>query len=501
MALRVVGLKMNGVYEGARDVAMRIVQSEPQDVSNGQMTGMRPMGGMFTQGLSHTNGTSRRPSTSSVSSLRALQGSSLGRDFQSVVIEFLKVLDVDVPQPNGVSTGQAISAANATGQTMLHLACMLGFHRLVSVLVERGINLDERDVNGLTALHFAALCGRVACARTLVDAGADTEIVDGRGKSAREIAREADQVDVEAVLSRATSAESPTQADVEVDESAEDSEGLWWTTEGETEEESDGNSRSASPTTLPPLPIGEAATTSGKDNDDLTFAPISGLAKPIPPLQLEDDPLDKKVEGSFFHRTLSHLQPPAGMNLAFPPWAIPHLNLPIALPVQVPLPTWPTLLQWQRQGAEAGNDEKIPEESQVFAMLWAAYALATPWRFNGTNGWWPTFTLSDGEVPMYPVDENKVTTAGSSNTNSSQINASAGHRMALRPEYSVDEAQVSEREITQFSNPHHRRKSSKSKLSSLPILLVACAHPTPLAEDHMLRFFWFPILICEQRLP
>jgi hypothetical protein len=145
-----------------------------------------------------------------------------------------------------------------------------------------------------------------------------------------------------------------------------------------------------------------------------------------------------------------------------PPWAIPHLNLPIALPVQVPLPTWPAVLQWQRQGGGARNDEKSSEESQMFAMLWAAYALATPWRFNGSNGWWPMFTSSDGEVPMYPVDENKQPT-GSSNTTPQQTSTSTGHRVALRPEYSVDDAQVSEREITQFSNPHHRRKSSKSK--------------------------------------
>ena len=68
------------------------------------------------------------------------------------------------------------------------ICVLLGFHRLLRHLIQRGIDVDARDAHGYTALHtFAALSGRLACARILVKGGADVEIVEARGRTAREM--------------------------------------------------------------------------------------------------------------------------------------------------------------------------------------------------------------------------------------------------------------------------------------------------------------------------
>ena len=88
---------------------------------------------------------------------------------------------------------------------------MLGFHALVSFLVERGINVDSRDKSGYTALHMAALRGRVAVTRLLLHAGADMGIRNLAGQTALEIAQARDQVDVADLYPRKRSATRPVQ--------------------------------------------------------------------------------------------------------------------------------------------------------------------------------------------------------------------------------------------------------------------------------------------------
>lgn len=61
----------------------------------------------------------------------------------------------------------------ATGHTMLHLACSLGYYRFVAALLARGANPDARDRGGFTPLHMAALHGHAEIVRRLMLAGAD----------------------------------------------------------------------------------------------------------------------------------------------------------------------------------------------------------------------------------------------------------------------------------------------------------------------------------------
>jgi hypothetical protein len=127
--------------------------------------------------------------STAVSSLRPLlfARSGDGEQFQKLILDFLKMLDVDVGG-SPFSTLSVLSHQTNSGQTLLHLACFLDYPDLASFLIFRGIDMDARDRNGSTALHFAALSGSKACARLLLIAGADVEVVNVLGKTPAEIA-------------------------------------------------------------------------------------------------------------------------------------------------------------------------------------------------------------------------------------------------------------------------------------------------------------------------
>ena len=79
---------------------------------------------------------------------------------------------------------QIVSLQNKSGQTMAHMAVMLGYLRLLGSLVEWGIDLNLTDFNGSTALHYAFLCNESGCAILLIRSGADELALDELGRSA-----------------------------------------------------------------------------------------------------------------------------------------------------------------------------------------------------------------------------------------------------------------------------------------------------------------------------
>lgn len=127
--------------------------------------------------------------------------------FEAMVIRFLTLLDLDASEIPGSAppfplASAPISHANTQRHTLLHLAAVLGFHRLSAFLIARGIDLESPDRNGFTALHFAALYGRVAITRQLLDAGAASYAMNRARKTAHDIARDRDDVDVEELFLR-----------------------------------------------------------------------------------------------------------------------------------------------------------------------------------------------------------------------------------------------------------------------------------------------------------
>jgi hypothetical protein len=389
LALQVVGLKMTGRIEEAKDVAMRIVgTSSPGGGDDATLTsgGMSGFNGLsmdddVVHSALHGQGSRSDARTPSASSTR---------DFQSVIIEFLKLLEVDVPTTSRVSIREAISHTSPSGQTLLHLSAILGFHRLLKHLISLEIDLDVRDANGYTALHFAALCGRVACARILVEGGADIEIVDARGRLAREIAQWRDQIDVQELLEShehrlmSATGDSASRHSNDADESTAE---LVDDAETETEEDlGQFELDTASPTgTIKPtaaevpdpillaafLPEGIHDMKDWKTSDEKKHLSEKSLV----------DANEKNLQ-SLFHRTLSQFPTP-GLP-TFPPmpdflpnmpgFPMPHWGLglpnqlqfpalhfpdiPMVFPVQVPTPSWPTALQWSGAG---DNGDKRPQ--------------------------------------------------------------------------------------------------------------------------------------------
>lgn len=234
LALQVVGMQMTGRIEDAAAIAMRIVANGSGNGQNGMGGGGRaPNGGGGASGgatdtaaLAATLETATRsayatPTGSQASSRRSsfTRPSRAGpptndlsriangetRNFEGIVIKFLSLLDLDpslIPgaAPSLPASQPPISLVNEQRHTLLHLATVLGFHRLVAFLLARGIALDSADRNGYTALHFAALYGRVAITRLLLDAGAKTDARTLAGRTPLDIAIERDDIDVEELL-------------------------------------------------------------------------------------------------------------------------------------------------------------------------------------------------------------------------------------------------------------------------------------------------------------
>ncbi|KAJ7753774.1 hypothetical protein B0H16DRAFT_762223 [Mycena metata] len=178
LALQVVGLKMTGKIEDAKNVAMRIVGSVGEGFS------------MQTE-TTTTNSSDMKQVTSTARNLRPplLGQTAENEDFETRIIKFLSILEapVDLPSSRSSLLSTALSHPAPSGQTLLHLASFLGFATLVDFLVTRGADVDARDRSGYTALHFAALSGSKACVTALLHANAHPEIVNGRGKTPQEV--------------------------------------------------------------------------------------------------------------------------------------------------------------------------------------------------------------------------------------------------------------------------------------------------------------------------
>ncbi|KAH7060281.1 hypothetical protein BKA57DRAFT_371404, partial [Linnemannia elongata] len=133
LALQVVGLKMTGRLEDARNIALRIVGSQ---VANGQQQQGQQQQGQQQQGQQHQN---------------TLDYSTLVRDL------ILSVINL---------------ARRDTGHRLLHLGAMKGFERLVDALADMpDIEVDALDMNGYSALHYACWRGQAGSAKVLIDKG------------------------------------------------------------------------------------------------------------------------------------------------------------------------------------------------------------------------------------------------------------------------------------------------------------------------------------------
>ena len=129
LALQVVGMKMTGKLEDARNIAMRIVGGNDNNNNSGNPSGNGNMNGMHNHLASF-----------------ALQSGE--NNFESHIITTISLLDVLETDHN------SISLQNRQQHTMLHIAAMLGYTKLCSVLIERGIDPNLQDKYGFTGTGF-----------------------------------------------------------------------------------------------------------------------------------------------------------------------------------------------------------------------------------------------------------------------------------------------------------------------------------------------------------
>ena len=78
--------------------------------------------------------------------------------------------DVDISQPC------------SGGQTLLHHVAKSDMDEAVSVLVDRGMDIDRRDGLGKTPLHHAVVKGSGAVAKIILERGANPDIKDRWGR-------------------------------------------------------------------------------------------------------------------------------------------------------------------------------------------------------------------------------------------------------------------------------------------------------------------------------
>ncbi|AMD20929.1 HDR187Wp [Eremothecium sinecaudum] len=134
LALQIVGLKMNGKLEDARNIAKRIVGSDssPKD-SSGNIT----PGSMSGQ---------------------QQYGNQLYYSDEALLIKVIKLLN----------PGSNLSMCTPEGHTMLHLASLKGYYQLVGILVKKGARIEAEDRFGLTPLHFACTNGDIKTIELLI---------------------------------------------------------------------------------------------------------------------------------------------------------------------------------------------------------------------------------------------------------------------------------------------------------------------------------------------
>ena len=145
LALQVVGLKMTGRIEQAKNVAMHIVgNSSLRGNVNSLSTGRMSPINSLSWCKHHSSFCTLRTTLSLFRQHCTLFAHSATRYFLSVMIEFLGSLDINVPTSSTVSAREAVPHACHRDRRCFVPAV----HWLFGHLIQRGIDVDARDANG-----------------------------------------------------------------------------------------------------------------------------------------------------------------------------------------------------------------------------------------------------------------------------------------------------------------------------------------------------------------
>jgi hypothetical protein len=160
-ALSVLGQKMSGQMVDVRELARRILGT------SGDTWGL---GGPGPTG-NHAGGP-------------GYNNAAYTPSVESQLVRCLELMDMD-----DSANRTRLDLRRSNGQTMLHMACSLGFHRLVAGLLVRGANPDPRDNGGFTPMHMAAMNDHPEIVRRLIQQGADPTIRSLSGLAPSDVAQ------------------------------------------------------------------------------------------------------------------------------------------------------------------------------------------------------------------------------------------------------------------------------------------------------------------------
>ena len=73
------------------------------------------------------------------------------------------------------------------GDTCLHVAAFRGDEEAVTLLLDAGLDIDATGDMGCTPLHYAFMGKHFAVAALLIERGASEDVVNGFGKTPREM--------------------------------------------------------------------------------------------------------------------------------------------------------------------------------------------------------------------------------------------------------------------------------------------------------------------------
>lgn len=156
LALQIVGLKMNGKLEDAKNIAKRIVGNDSQGNSNNPSVSN-------SNAISPNNGMNYSGALEWFSNAQGIveKLTKLNYSTEDVLINFLKLVDL----PNCPIVIPNWQLSNNEGQTLLHLSTIKSYSKLIKFLINHGCKLDLQDNQGLTPLFYASINGQ----RDLID--------------------------------------------------------------------------------------------------------------------------------------------------------------------------------------------------------------------------------------------------------------------------------------------------------------------------------------------
>ncbi|GAV28120.1 hypothetical protein PMKS-001588 [Pichia membranifaciens] len=156
LALQIVGLKMNGKLEDAKNIAKRIVGSNQMDSpqqSQQQQQQVSPNSTMSFADIPLNQQLQLNWMAVASNKIKELSKSTLNHE--EILIKFLSMIKI----PNSLISNPNWAVCNSEGQTMLHLACLQNYSKLCHFLMKNGSRVDYKDRNGFTPLHFAFIGG------------------------------------------------------------------------------------------------------------------------------------------------------------------------------------------------------------------------------------------------------------------------------------------------------------------------------------------------------